>query len=163
MNGYTLFQRTILPCVHFRCDLLHNLAYQTVGNFHIVQALDLFGDITLTHSAGIQGEDFFFHTIGVPAVFGDDFRFILPVSVPGDFDIYLPKLCFYGLFRVTVAVVFALAGFCIFRRMSAFFVTQSFLQFGFHNLLKDIAEQVFHTVEDVCGVCEMLAVDEISQ
>ncbi|MBQ3179149.1 MAG: hypothetical protein IJB52_15120, partial [Clostridia bacterium] len=43
--------------------------------------------------------------------------------------------CFYGLFRVTVAVVFALAGFGIFRRMSAFFVTQGFLQFGFADVV----------------------------
>ena len=156
------FQWTVLPCVHFRRDLLHDLAYQSVGNFYVIQILDLLGDIPLTHSAGVQSEDFFFHAVGVPAVFADDFRFILAVPVAGNFDIDFAELRFYGLFRVAVAVVFALAGFCIFRRVSAFFVAQRFLQFGFHDLLKDVAEQVFHTVQDVGGVGEVLTVDEIT-
>ena len=48
------FKRSILPCSHIGHNLLTYLADKLGRNFYIIQIFDLFGNITLAHSAGIK-------------------------------------------------------------------------------------------------------------
>ena len=48
------FKRSILPCSHIGHNLLTYLADKLGGDFYIIQIFDLFGTITLAHSAGIK-------------------------------------------------------------------------------------------------------------
>ena len=48
------FKRSVLPCSHIGHNLLTYLADKLWRDFYIIQIFDLFGNITLTHSAGIK-------------------------------------------------------------------------------------------------------------
>ena len=48
------FKRSILPCSHIGHNLLADFADKLGRDFYIIQIFDLFGNITLTHSAGIK-------------------------------------------------------------------------------------------------------------
>ena len=102
----------------------HDFAHKRVRNFNVVEVFDLLRDVTLRHTAGVEGENFLFHTICVAAVFSDDLGFIFAVAVTGNFDIDLAKLSFYTLFRVPVSVVFRRNIFAVSRHTLAFFVSQ---------------------------------------
>ena len=101
-----LVQWTVLPYGDFWCDLLDNFAYQTVRYFNIIQIFYLLRNIPPAHSVGVKCENFFFHTVCISVIFFDGLGFIFTVSVTRNFDTNLPKLSFYGLFRVPVSVVF---------------------------------------------------------
>lgn len=42
-----------------------------------MQALDLPGNVPLTHAAGIQGQNFILHIFGIAVILADDFRFVV--------------------------------------------------------------------------------------
>ncbi len=48
------FKRAVFPCSNVRYNLLAYLADKLGRNFYIIQIFDLFGNITLAHSAGIK-------------------------------------------------------------------------------------------------------------
>ena len=52
-KGVKAFQRTVLPGVDLRHDFLTDFAYQFRGDFHIIKAFDLLGNVLLTHATGV--------------------------------------------------------------------------------------------------------------
>ena len=52
-EGINAFQRPILPSIHFRHDFFRNFADQFGGDFHIIKAFDLLGNILLAHTTGV--------------------------------------------------------------------------------------------------------------
>ena len=48
------FKRSVLPCSHIGHNLLADFADKLGRDFYIIQIFDLFGNITLAHSAGIE-------------------------------------------------------------------------------------------------------------
>ena len=104
-EGVDRLQWTVLPGRHFRHDLLRNLAHQLRGDLHIVQALDLLGNVPLTHPAGVQGKNLVLHALGVSVILSNDFRLIIAFPVSGHQDVDLPKLGLDRLLRIAIAVV----------------------------------------------------------
>ena len=98
-------QGTILPSGNFRHDFLCDLRHQFRGDLYVVQFLDLFGDIPLTHPTGVESQNLFFHPVRIPAVLADDLWLKAAVPIPGNLDVHLAKLCFHCLPRVPVAVI----------------------------------------------------------
>ena len=57
------------------------------GNFHIVKAFNLLGNVPLNHAAGIQRQNLVFHPAGIAVVFADDFRIVIAFTVSGHIDV----------------------------------------------------------------------------
>ena len=138
------FKRSILPCSHIGHNLLTYLADKLGRDFYIIQIFDLFGNITLAHSAGVEWENFLFHTVCIAVVFADYFGLVFAVSIPRNFDFKLSHLRFYRLFRVAVSVIFRLIATFIIRRSFAFLIAEFIGKLTFHNLLKNVLEHIFH-------------------
>ena len=79
-EGVDIFQRAVLPGVDLRHNFFRNFADQFRGDFHIIKAFDLLGNILLTHSAGVQRQNLVFHALGVSVIFADDFRLEVPLG-----------------------------------------------------------------------------------
>ena len=84
-EGIDGLQGPILPGVDLWHDFFTDLAHQFRRNLHVVQALDLLGNVPLAHAAGVQGQDLVLHALGVPVVFADDLRFVIALPVSGYF------------------------------------------------------------------------------
>ena len=52
-EGINAFQRPILPGIDLWHDFLTDFAYQFRGDFHIIKAFDLLGNVLLTHTTGV--------------------------------------------------------------------------------------------------------------
>ena len=159
-EGIDRFQRPVLPGAYFRHDFFTDFAHQLRGDLHIVQALDLLGNVPLTHSAGIQGKDFVFHALGVTVIFSNDFRLVVALPVPGHPDVDLSKLGLDRLLRIAVAVV----GGAVFTACPlAPFPPQFLVHLHFHHLLDDVTEHLFHSRHDVRRAGEVLALNILLQ
>lgn len=86
-KGVDAFQRPILPGIDLGHNFLGNLAHQFRGDFHIIEAFDLLGNIPLAHAAGIQGQNLILHALGVSVIFADDFGLEVPLAVSGNLDV----------------------------------------------------------------------------
>ena len=65
------FKRSVLPCSNIRHNLLAYLADKLGRDFYIIKIFDLFCNVTLTHSAGVERKNFLFHTVCITIVFAD--------------------------------------------------------------------------------------------
>ena len=155
-EGIDRFQGTVLPGGYFRHNLLTDLAHQFRGYLHIVQALDLFCNIPLAHTAGVQGQNLVFHALGIAVILGNDFRLVVTLPVSGNLDVDLSQLGLNGFLRVTVAVI-GRGGFTV-GTLTAF-PAQFLVHLHLHDLLDDVPEQFFHGRHDIGGAGEMLALD----
>lgn len=159
-EGIYAFQGTVLPGVDLWHDLLGNFAHQFRGDFHIVQALDLLGNIVLAHAAGVQGKNFVLHTLGIAVILTDDFRFIAALTVSGNLDVDLPKLRLDGLLGIAVAVVGGgVLRCCPLTALPA----KLLIHLHLHDLLDDVPEHFLHGVHNVGGAGEVLALNILLQ
>lgn len=152
-KGIDRLQWPVLPGGHFRHDLFADFAHQFRGDFRIVQALDLLGNVPLAHPAGVQGENLVLHSLGIAVILFNDFRLVAAFPVPGHLDVDLSQLGLNRILRIAVAVV----GCCIFSDCPlAAFPPQFLIHFHFHHLLDHISEHLFHGRHNVCRAGEVL-------
>ena len=117
-------KRTVLPSRNLRHYLFADFTDKLGWYFNIVEIFYLFGNIPLTHSAWVQRQYFFLHSVGIAVVFTDDRRLIFSVSVTGNIYCHFAELRFYRLFWMPVPVVFRQTAFVIIRGSFAFFIAE---------------------------------------
>ena len=159
-EGVDTFQRPILPSIDLRHDLLGNFADQFRRDFHIIQSFDLLGNIPLAHAAGVQRQNFVFHTLGIAVIRADDFRLEVPLAIPGNLDVDLSQLSLDCFLRVPIAIV---GRSILLRRTLAALPAQLLVHLHFHDLLDNIPEHFLHGFHDVGGAGEVLALNILLQ
>ena len=162
-KGVYGFQRSVLPCRHLRHDLFAELAYELRRYFHIVQGLDLFGNVLLAHATGIKANDLLLYAVSAAVVLPYDPGLIFTFVVTGNLDVHFTKLGFHGLFAIAVAVILWLRFDSSFRHPLTFFIAKLLVQFAAHNLIEHIRKQLFHGGHHLCRTLKFLAHDKLFQ
>jgi len=87
-EGIDRFQGTLTPLLEYHNDLVGNLGDGRRRELHAVDLLDMFSDLGITVSQGIEGEDLLLDSIRKGAlVFLEDLRFEGPVTISGHFQL----------------------------------------------------------------------------